>query len=424
MKKTLIAAAIAVVAVLLALALIVYFDPFSGLFDRITGNAEEKDESFSAEFSVYYDEGAEKLPKEAETLLRQYFTEFYKGLGGGSPSLRPLFFYNSTDCAADELAINISAALEKESLNSFSFDKCRIKLKIISGASTETGYFAVRLNQSASVGYGFLPDGEYSESGVVLHDFMLKLSSGNWKIYSHSADGGLWEYGGRLLEQTALEHGKLDYTFGQAESFSREALASVQEQAAALSQQLYCKTGSPVPEADLPYDRQAAVSYALRWASGDRLLRNLDSYADFDNDSANFVSQCLFAGGIPFDLYGNGKANLWKYYGSDRDNTSEETGCTSSWYDSDTFFSYCEGNSGRGICAAPGVSPTLLEGGDIVQLLRGDKATFTAIITGVISDENGVIDLLITSHSPELVNVPLSSLPCDGYRFIKITGSR
>ena len=41
----------------------------------------------------------------------------------------------------------------------------------------------------------------------------------------------------------------------------------------------------------LPYDRQAAVRYASRWAYG----RN-PAYADFDalgGDCTNFASQCL-----------------------------------------------------------------------------------------------------------------------------------
>lgn len=46
------------------------------------------------------------------------------------------------------------------------------------------------------------------------------------------------------------------------------------------------------------YDPQAAVRYANVWWDG----RNLDDYADYDypsgGDCANFVSQCLIAGGL------------------------------------------------------------------------------------------------------------------------------
>ena len=42
--------------------------------------------------------------------------------------------------------------------------------------------------------YDFAADGASSDSGVITHDFVLKLNSGSWKIYSHDTDGGLWQY--------------------------------------------------------------------------------------------------------------------------------------------------------------------------------------------------------------------------------------
>ena len=54
------------------------------------------------------------------------------------------------------------------------------------------------------------------------------------------------------------------------------------------------------------YDAAAAVSYAKSWA----LSRN-PQYTSYDSDCANFVSQCLVAGGLPTDYnwsYNNGKA--------------------------------------------------------------------------------------------------------------------
>ena len=44
----------------------------------------------------------------------------------------------------------------------------------------------------------------------------------------------------------------------------------------------------------VPYDRQSAVMYALRWA----LSRNPEyySYSGIGGDCTNFVSQCVYAG--------------------------------------------------------------------------------------------------------------------------------
>lgn len=68
----------------------------------------------------------------------------------------------------------------------------------------------------------------------------------------------------------------------------------------------------------IPYEREAAVSYAEKWA-----LRRNPKYLDFSalgGDCTNFVSQCLYAGKMPmnymhtFGWYyrsGNAKAPAW-----------------------------------------------------------------------------------------------------------------
>ena len=51
------------------------------------------------------------------------------------------------------------------------------------------------------------------------------------------------------------------------------------------------------------YNRQLAAKYAMDWAES----RN-PQYKDYEKwggDCTNFVSQCLHAGGIPFDHNGN-----------------------------------------------------------------------------------------------------------------------
>ena len=52
------------------------------------------------------------------------------------------------------------------------------------------------------------------------------------------------------------------------------------------------------------YDRMAAVEYARKWALG----RNpkFRDYEEWGGNCTNFISQCINAGGIPMDPYGNG----------------------------------------------------------------------------------------------------------------------
>jgi hypothetical protein len=54
------------------------------------------------------------------------------------------------------------------------------------------------------------------------------------------------------------------------------------------------------------YNRAAAVQYAETWWNG----RN-PRYIEFEVDCTNFVSQCLFAGGLPMDYTGKRESGWW-----------------------------------------------------------------------------------------------------------------
>lgn len=432
MKKALLTAAVAVAAVCLAIALTLYFDPFSGFFDQLFNGRQADDSGFNAEFTIYYEEKAEALPDEAVALLKSYFADFYGALGGSNKntSLGSLYGYNCAHYRFDDLAIYGAQAYREAMGADLGFSKCQVKLKILSSASTDTGYLAVRLTQSVKIFYDFLPDGLSSESGIITHDFMLKMSSGKWQIYSHDADGGLWTYSKGLFEQLSLPDGYYakELTEDKLEAYWDRACRLAKKQAQANAELLSSNAGAPVAAAQTPYDRDAAVKYAVQWAAGDREVRNLNQYDSYDNDSANFVSQCLAAGGMNPDLSGSDNKSLWKWYDGEQDYSETAVGCTRSWYECDAFYRYCNGNISGGIAAVPNVRSDLLEEGDVVQFMETDPVTgesapaFEGIITAVIDGENGSRDFLIAAHSPELLNVPLSAVPCDGLRFIKIAG--
>ena len=428
MKNRFLTAAIAVVAICLAAALVLYFDPFSGLTDiEFEGDREES--ASDGSFSLYYDNVTEKLPEKAEKLLKSYFTCFYSSVKTGTAdAVKEFFSADNRDYLVDGVAVQAAKAFESACGTDLSFSEYKIKVHCISCASTETGYLAVRLTQSVGLFYDFAADGASSDSGVITHDFVLKLNSGSWKIYSHDADGGLWQYAKGLFADCsgteALDSGILS-------AYYKEACELAQEQAQSFSQCIKSSSGAPLCEASVPYDREAAVSYAMQWAAGDREVRNLNRYDSYDNDSANFVSQCLAAGGMSPDLSGSDNKSLWKWYDAQQDYTGEAAGCTRSWYECDAFYRYCTMNISSGIAAVPDVMPSLLEKGDIVQFLESDPVTgeisalWQGIITQVIADETGAaVDYLITAHSPELLNVPLSSLPAEQIRFIKIVGGQ
>ena len=72
----------------------------------------------------------------------------------------------------------------------------------------------------------------------------------------------------------------------------------------------------------IEYNRVEATKYATKWA----LSRN-PAYKDYEKwggDCTNYVSQCVHAGGIPFDHEGNNILKQWYWY-SDMNRTPSWT---------------------------------------------------------------------------------------------------
>ena len=160
------------------------------------------------------------------------------------------------------------------------------------------------------------------------------------------------------------------------------------------------------------YDRARAVEYAKRWA----LSRNpiFFDFAGVGGDCTNFVSQALLAGCCKM----NSEPTFGWYYFSP-DNRAP------AWSGVDAFFDFMTGN---------GDFPPILnrEGpfgyvtdrdyaafGDVVQLAdRNGRFYHTLMVTG----NDGMGDILVSGHTNDALNRPLSSYPNASERFIHIIG--
>ena len=157
-----------------------------------------------------------------------------------------------------------------------------------------------------------------------------------------------------------------------------------------------------------PYDREKATAYAKKYATTPN-LNPWQNYTQMGGDCTNFVSQCLYAGGIPFDNEGKTITEKWYWY-SDNHRTP-------SWTGADAFKAYVRANKGTGLVATE-VAMEELVPGDIVQLGTREKATHSMIVVDVVYNEDNpeeVVDLLVAQHSSEGgifgYNIPLSSKP-------------
>ena len=156
---------------------------------------------------------------------------------------------------------------------------------------------------------------------------------------------------------------------------------------------------------EIPYNRDAAVSYARRWALG----RN-PAYYDFENiggDCTNFASQCIYAGAKTMNF----TAVLGWYYRSSNDRTASWTGVK-------YLYEFLVNNRGLGPYASI-VSPWEAKPGDIVQLgTESGDFYHSPVITAVRPI------ILVAAHTYDALDRPLSSYVYDVARFLHIEGVR
>ncbi len=156
------------------------------------------------------------------------------------------------------------------------------------------------------------------------------------------------------------------------------------------------------------YDRQAAVTYAHRWAYG----RN-PAYLDFEalgGDCTNFASQVLLAGGLPMDylpVYG------WFY----RDGWRR----TASWTGVEYLYRYLLALDRLGTSQARVVPLADVEPGDIVQLsFSPGRYHHSPVVVAVQApDPQGI---LVAAHSIDADNRSLSTYAYDALRPLHIVG--
>ncbi len=157
---------------------------------------------------------------------------------------------------------------------------------------------------------------------------------------------------------------------------------------------------------EVGYNRQAAVSYARRWA----LSRN-PQYYSFDGiggDCTGFVSQSIYAGAGVM----NYTPTFGWYYISPDDRAPAWTGV-------EYFYSFFTSNDGPGPYASE-VKRREARLGDVVQLGNSDgKFYHTLIICGLRRDR-----ILVCAHSEDAFMRPLSSYRSARIRFLHIEGVR
>ena len=156
---------------------------------------------------------------------------------------------------------------------------------------------------------------------------------------------------------------------------------------------------------EIPYNREAAVAYARRWA----LDRNR-AYYDFEEiggDCTNFASQSIFAGAR---VMNHTPVTGW-YYRSSSDRSA-------SWTGVEYLYRFLVNNRSVGPYGHI-VLQSEARPGDIVQLGRNnDDFYHSPVITAITPT------ILVAAHTFDALDRPLSSYIYNVARFIHIDGVR
>lgn len=156
------------------------------------------------------------------------------------------------------------------------------------------------------------------------------------------------------------------------------------------------------------YNREAALQYAHRWATG----RN-PVYYNFTGqggDCTNFISQCIYAGsGVMNHTPDVG----WYYYSPSRR--------AAAWSSVEYLHRFLTTNKGAGPRAVQvGLAEALA--GDVIQLSADGKRWYHSLLVVQGSPTGDTDEILVATHTIDSDNRPLSSYSYGHARPLHITG--
>lgn len=160
----------------------------------------------------------------------------------------------------------------------------------------------------------------------------------------------------------------------------------------------------------LPYDRDAAVTYAHTWA-----YRRNPAFYDFSpigGDCTNFASQCIYAGAGVMNF----TPTFGWFYRSANDRTP-------SWTGVQFLYDFLTRNLGPGPFATE-VSLNGLEPGDVVQLAIDQDLRYQHTPVVVRVDSPTLQGILVAAHSNDVDFRPLSTYRIRMLRCLHIEGVR
>ena len=264
----------------------------------------------------------------------------------------------------------------------------------------------VEVMEYADMRFAHTPDTDSSVTGV-WHSFVMREADGKWFLTHHAAYDSAY-FGFLRWENSSTGRSTETASEEELEAIARQRIRAAEEQVALRGQQAAGEEAAP--EAEHAYDREAAVAYAREWA-GERNPR-WQAYDGSGGNCMNFVSQSLYASGIPMDESGDAR---WYWY-SDGNRAPAWTGV-------DSFRVYARDNTGYGLSAQVGAAYDTGEEGDVILMSADGNYHHAVIISQAVRDEDGrTIDYLICSNTGNYRDFPVSAYVYAEQELVRIAG--
>ena len=350
----------------------------------------------------------EGLDEKTKKKIIDYFDIYYLSMKDLNEYDMRYLFDNELAGYLNQSAIHYLVNYRKLQRTDLKLDKVKYSLKVSKIAKTDDQMVVVVLEDNI-FNFSFMSSIE-SKTYDVENTFTFKKANGEYKLVKYDKNADFYN---------VVKSGITDKsTKEDIQNNTKEALLLASSMID--NEKNYYDNAKEIPskKCDHVYDRDKAVTYALSWITS----RNPE-YANFDNyggNCQNYASQVLRSGGIPNDVSGYYR---FKYYTSVPDETEASVGRTPSWAGVSQFYSYAKYNqNARGLCSTVDINYYYGEKGDLIQFGYNGTWAHTSVITGTVTENGQMIDLLTSSNTTDRANFPLSAYNYPSKRLIKVYG--
>lgn len=385
------------------------------------------------EFAVLRDSDLiNELADEHLELIYHYFDRSYRSLSTlKAEDLLDLFSPRTDEeyenSILNQLSLQMLCGVRAVRENDLRLDRYRYGIRITAFEEKSSDCVTVDLVEDSEVHFTFLDDGVDSNTSGVQHRFVLvRDAAGDWYIGSHDQDEDftqqIWaKYLAVRGASVLTDHDRVNAIF--YDLYDKMLSAAEQDEQSRQEQQGTARVDARLPANQYTwkheYDRDTAVGYSYLWVDGIKTLRN-NAWQIYGQNGTNYVSQSLYAGGIPMDCTGS---QQWKWCGDTVNTSQMMIGRSTSWTDVDAFYLYARSNEKGGPVTLTDGNIFSVRPGDVLQLGLFDSWYQSVLIAETISGPDGSpIDLLINTNTTDRIDYPASALLATNLRAIRVLG--